>query len=147
MPAPCTSHLVTSYIAELQGYTPVPPYLYSSDSFPITGDKVLHSTVTDSCTNDLGRGSASHLIFDLSLLSCQWLEKQNNALSLSGEERQCSILIVSSSNSPVRSAQCLHTPQQKSMQGRWMKLEPIIQSEVSQKEKHQYSILTHIYGI
>ena len=30
---------------------------------------------------------------------------------------------------------------------RWMKLEPIIQSEVSQKENHQYSILTHIYGI
>ena len=29
---------------------------------------------------------------------------------------------------------------------RWMKLESIIQSEVSQKEKHQYSILTHIYG-
>ena len=28
-----------------------------------------------------------------------------------------------------------------------LKLEPIIQSEVSQKEKHQYSILTHIYGI
>ena len=30
---------------------------------------------------------------------------------------------------------------------RCMKLESIIQSEVSQKEKHQYSILTHIYGI
>ena len=30
---------------------------------------------------------------------------------------------------------------------RWMKLEPIIQSKVSQKEKHQYSILTHMYGI
>ena len=30
---------------------------------------------------------------------------------------------------------------------RCMKLEPIIQSEVSQKEKHQYSILMHIYGI
>ena len=30
---------------------------------------------------------------------------------------------------------------------RWMKLEPIIQREVSQKEKHQYSILTYIYGI
>ena len=30
---------------------------------------------------------------------------------------------------------------------RWMKLEPIIQSEISQKEKHQYSIRTHIYGI
>ena len=28
-----------------------------------------------------------------------------------------------------------------------MKLEPIIQREVSQKEKHQYSILTYIYGI
>ena len=27
---------------------------------------------------------------------------------------------------------------------RWMKLEPIIQSEVSQKEKQQYSILMHI---
>ena len=26
---------------------------------------------------------------------------------------------------------------------RWMKLEPIIQSEVSQKVKHQYGILTH----
>ena len=30
---------------------------------------------------------------------------------------------------------------------KWMKLEPILQSEVSQKEKHQYSILMHIYGI
>ena len=28
-----------------------------------------------------------------------------------------------------------------------MKLEPIIQNEVSQKEKHQYSILMHIHGI
>ena len=28
-----------------------------------------------------------------------------------------------------------------------IKVETIIQSEVSQKEKHQYSILTHIYGI
>ena len=30
---------------------------------------------------------------------------------------------------------------------RWMKVEPIIQSEVSQNEKHQYSVLIHIYGI
>ena len=30
---------------------------------------------------------------------------------------------------------------------RWMKLEPIIHGEVSPKEKHQYSILMHIYGI
>ena len=28
---------------------------------------------------------------------------------------------------------------------RWMNLEPIIQSEVSQKKKDKYSILTHIY--
>ena len=34
-----------------------------------------------------------------------------------------------------------------SVQMRWMKLEPIIQSEVSQKEKHQHSILMHLYGI
>ena len=30
---------------------------------------------------------------------------------------------------------------------RQMKLEPVIQGEVSQKEKHQYSLLTCIYGI
>ena len=30
---------------------------------------------------------------------------------------------------------------------RWINLEPIIQSEVSQKEKDKYHILTHIYGI
>ena len=30
---------------------------------------------------------------------------------------------------------------------RWMKLELIIQSEVSQKEKHQYSTLMHICEI
>ena len=30
---------------------------------------------------------------------------------------------------------------------RWMNLEPIIQSEVSQKKKDKYRILMHIYGI
>ena len=30
---------------------------------------------------------------------------------------------------------------------RWMDLEPVIQSEVSQKEKNKYRMLTHIYGI
>ena len=30
---------------------------------------------------------------------------------------------------------------------RWMNLEPIIQSEVSQKEKDKYRILIHIYRI
>ena len=30
---------------------------------------------------------------------------------------------------------------------RWMDLESFIQSEVSQKEKNKYHMLTHIYGI
>ena len=30
---------------------------------------------------------------------------------------------------------------------RWMKPEPIIQSEVSQKEKNKHHILMHIFGI
>ena len=30
---------------------------------------------------------------------------------------------------------------------RWMDLEPVIQTEVSQKEKNRYHMLTHIYGI
>ena len=30
---------------------------------------------------------------------------------------------------------------------RWMHLESVIQSEVSQKEKNKYRTLTHIYGI
>ena len=29
----------------------------------------------------------------------------------------------------------------------WMHLETVIQSEVSQKEKNKYRMLTHIYGI
>ena len=30
---------------------------------------------------------------------------------------------------------------------RWMDLEPIIQSEVCQKERNKYCILTHMHGI
>ena len=30
---------------------------------------------------------------------------------------------------------------------RWMNLKPIVQSEMSQKEKDEYHILTHIYRI
>ena len=30
---------------------------------------------------------------------------------------------------------------------KWMELESVIQSEVSQKEKNKYSMLIHIYGI
>ena len=35
----------------------------------------------------------------------------------------------------------------ESMVVRWMKLEPVIQTEVSQKQKNKYHILTHMYGI
>ena len=31
--------------------------------------------------------------------------------------------------------------------GRWMKLETVIQSEVSQKKKNKYHMLTRIYGV
>ena len=30
---------------------------------------------------------------------------------------------------------------------KWMNLEPIVQSEVSQKEKDKYCILMHVYGV
>ena len=30
---------------------------------------------------------------------------------------------------------------------RWVELESVIQSKVSQKEKNKYRMLTHIYGI
>ena len=35
----------------------------------------------------------------------------------------------------------------ESVPKRWMNLEPLIQSEVSQKTKNKYCILIHIYGI
>ena len=41
----------------------------------------------------------------------------------------------------------IETNSSESVLMRWMKLEPITQSEVSQEDKDQYSILIHIYGI
>ena len=35
----------------------------------------------------------------------------------------------------------------ESLELRWMKLEPVRQSEVSQKEKSKYPILMYVYGI
>ena len=35
----------------------------------------------------------------------------------------------------------------ESVPGRWMNLESVVQSEVSQKEKNKYHILTQIHGI
>ena len=35
----------------------------------------------------------------------------------------------------------------ESVLGRWLNLEPFMQSEVNQKQKKKYHILMHIYGI
>ena len=35
----------------------------------------------------------------------------------------------------------------ESVPGRWMNLESVVHSEVSQKEKNKYNILTQIHGI
>ena len=40
-----------------------------------------------------------------------------------------------------------HRKEFESVLMRWKNLEPIMQSEVSQKEKDKYHILMHIYGI
>ena len=40
-----------------------------------------------------------------------------------------------------------HKKEHMSVLMRWMNLEPIIQSEVSQKEKDKNRILMHMYGI
>ena len=52
----------------------------------------------------------------------------------------------------IRKLRCIHiyiyTPKTfVSFLMRWIKLEAVIQSKVSQKEKDKYHILTHIYGI
>ena len=49
--------------------------------------------------------------------------------------------------SGMKTTKCIKNNAFESVLMRWMKLDLIIQSEVSQKEKHQYGILTHIYGI
>ena len=56
----------------------------------------------------------------------------------------------------IRKLWCIHTMEYysaikknlfESVLMKWMEREPIIQSEISQKDKDQYSILKHIYGI
>ena len=39
------------------------------------------------------------------------------------------------------------TTEQVFLSVKWMNLEPVIQSEVSQKEKNKYHKLKHIYGV
>ena len=50
----------------------------------------------------------------------------------------------------IYTMECYSTIKKNSFESvlmRWMKLEPIIQSEVTQKDEEHYSILRHIYGI
>ena len=56
----------------------------------------------------------------------------------------------------IRQMWCIHTMEYysamkknafESVLVRWVNPEPVIQSEVSQKEKSKYSILMHMYGI
>ena len=49
--------------------------------------------------------------------------------------------------SGMKTTKCIKNNAFESVLMRWMKLDLIIQSEVSQKEKHQYGVLMHIYGI
>ena len=51
------------------------------------------------------------------------------------------------SRTSVHSSSAIKRNTFESVLMRWMNLEPIIQSEVSQKEKDKYHILTYIYGI
>ena len=56
----------------------------------------------------------------------------------------------------IKKLLCIHTMEYysaikrntfESVLMRWINLEPVIQSEVSQKEKDKYRILMHIYGV
>ena len=62
-------------------------------------------------------------------------------LANQGNERASQVVLV------VKNLPAIKKNTFESVLMRWMKLEPIIQSEVSQKDKPQYSILMHIYGI
>ena len=61
--------------------------------------------------------------------------------------KQCQTLFIGAPKSLQMVIAAMKKNTFESILMRWMKLEPIIQSEVSQKEKHQYSILMHIYAI
>ena len=63
------------------------------------------------------------------------------------KERQCQRMLKLPHNCTMEYYLAIKKNTFESVLMRWMKLEPIIQSEVSQKEKHQYSILTPIYGL
>ena len=86
-----------------------------------------------------------------------WLSGSWSLLLYSSSVYSCHLFLISSASYEwIRKLWYIYTMEYysaikknafESVLMRWIKLEPIIQSEVSQKDKHQYSILTHIYGI
>ena len=65
-------------------------------------------------------------------------------------------MLISSTNERIKKMWYLYTKEHysaikrsrfESVVMRWMNLEPVIQSEVSQKEKDKYRILTDFHGI
>ena len=53
----------------------------------------------------------------------------------------CVCILALQIDSAIKRNEC------ESVELKWMNLEPVLQSEVSQKEKNKYRTLTHIYGI
>ena len=115
--------------------------------------RILHTRVRDHVLQDMGvaacgnlvpvpleiRGRVSHLDENPFSQWCAW--KQPRYPSADEWIRKLWYIYTTEYYSAIKKNTF------ESVLKRWMKLEPIIQSEVSQKEKHQYSILTHIYGI
>ena len=80
----------------------------------------------------------------------QWRNNSRKNEGMEPKQKQHPVVDVTGDGRKVRCYKeqyCIGTWNVRSMNQGKLKLEPIIQSEVSQKEEHQYSILTHIYGI
>ena len=80
----------------------------------------------------------------------QWRNNSRKNEGTEPKQKQHPAVYMTGDRSKVRCYKkqyCIGTWNVRSMNQGKLKLEPIIQSEVSQKEKHEYSILTHIYGI
>ena len=80
----------------------------------------------------------------------QWGNNSRKNEEMEPNQKQHPVVDVTGDGSKVqcyKEQYCIGTWNVRSMNQGKLKLEPIIQSEVSQKEKHEYSILTHIYGI
>ena len=80
----------------------------------------------------------------------QWRNNSRKNEETEQKQKHHPVVDVTGDGSKVQHCKeqyCIGTWNVRSMNQGKLKLEPIIQSEVSQKEEHQYSILTHIYGI